>query len=294
MTGLSTSTNQFLANDFLAQDLAARNKPAYRKFRNVKGNLSKAHSSIPSISVTKKTKTKGLYYEFRAINNLISKLQYFLSKRKSMNRTLTKIKALEFPPRSEPALNEKIISTQEELKILHMDLLKLNDATQIKVPPLIKFTSAEIEILNRINKNSIKFLTEIFFPKRKINSDSNSCLDFDTNYSRYVHDIQLQGAYASEVLAKRKSDFIKNIDITTKFINEDNELIEDTITRLQSASDNFTIEINSRNKSYKKTRNCFTAIKICGVAKALLVNKSKVSLLAHSKTLFNDGLVLLQ
>ena len=84
------------------------------------------------------------------------------------------------------------------------------------------------------------------------------------------------------------------VDVTTKFINEDNELIEDTITRLQSASDNFTIEINSRNKSYKKTRNCFTAIKICEVAKALLVNKSKVSFLAHSKTLFNDGLVLLQ
>ena len=162
------------------------------------------------------------------------------------------------------------------------------------MPPLIKFTPAEIEILNRINKNIIKFLTEIFPPKRKINSDSDSCLDFDTNYSRYVQDIQLQGAHESGVLAKRKSDFIKIINITTKFINEDNELIEETITLLQIASDNFTIEINNRNKSYKQTRNCFTAIKICGVAKALLVNKSKVSFLAHSKTLFNDGLVLLQ
>ena len=218
MTGLSTSTNQFLANDFLARDLAARNKPTYRKFRTVKGNFSKAHSSISSISVTKKTKTKGLYYEFRAINNSISKLQYSLSKRKSMNRTLTKIKALELPPRSELALNEKIITTQEELKILHLDLLKLNDATRIKVPPLIKFTPAEIEIINRINKNSIKYLTGIFSPKRKINSDSGSCLDFDTNYSRYVRGIQLQGVHESGVLAKRKSDFIKNIDITTKFI----------------------------------------------------------------------------
>lgn len=290
MTTINSGGSLFAVNYSSAQDHAARKDFIHRKNVASNTNSNRAFSVKSTITVTEKTAAIEVYYEIRNINNAISALQYLLTLRKSLTKTLTRMRALKLRSKSNLILNDDTKMFQKELKVLHRDWEELGNTKQQYLPSIIKFNQRGAEILQDIYKNRIRTVIGEFFQKRQKDpfTSSNAEVPPDYLYEPQNHLLSKNGLLMD-------GDFkgIEEIDSAINSLSEESTLINKAISWLQIASDNVTDKTINRKTLHSRIKDYFSALKVSHIAKQLMVKNNDLEFFSLFNRPLAQGLVLL-
>lgn len=290
MTTINSGGNLFAVNFSSARDHAARKDFIHRKNAASNTNSNRAFSVKSTISVTGKTVATEVYYEIRNINSAISALQYLLTLRKSLTKTLTKMKALKLQSKSNLILNNDTEMFQKELQVLHRGWEKLGNTKQQYLPSVIKFDQRGAEILQDIYKNRIRTVIGEFFQKRQKEPFAASNAKPAPNYLYEPQNDQLS---ENSLLMKEGSKGIEKIDSAIHSLSEENTLIKKAISQLQIASDKAIDKTINRKTLHSRIKDYFSALKITHITKQLMVENNNLEFFSPFNRPLAQGLVLL-
>ena len=266
MTAINNRIKPYANNNFMAQSYASRQHSVARTNEISDASSEKKSSASIKAALSRKTAANGMYYEFRTINAAISVLQYLLAARKSITKTLMRMKNLELSSKPEFCLNKGSYTHQETLKNLSRKWSNLCSGEQIKLPTSIELDEHERGLLKDICNDKIQAVIESF-PLAEDPGDEQA---YDETHN-----------------------ILKRIDIATQAIAEENSFIKDAIGKLRTASDELSRKAFDRKAIQKRIQNYPYAKAVSNISRKLLTTDRDISLMTQSNILMAEGHMLL-